>query len=427
MPGAIRLSTGVPLVIARTPMRSSMLAVVLLPALVLVVGATTSASAQYADDFPDPQRFTLRNGLEVVLDPVPARREVTVLVSYHVGTRDQPRGWTGLAHLTEHLMFEGSLHAPGGYIETLERAGSIDRNATTSVDRTEYFQTVPSSGLETVLFLESDRMAYLLSTLDQRGLEEQRRVVERERIERQTLSERGLLPAFIARALYPIAHPYRDVIEVPGDLAAISLPHVQWFVQSWYQPANATLVISGGFDPALARALVERWFGSLRPASALPARATAARVRLDDELRMVIAADTTTDQLRVVWPTPAYGAPGDAELDVIAHVLTERLQLTLVEQGLALAAWARQSSHQLCSEFTAGALVPHERGTAEALAAIDAELARLEQGVDPALVRRVQEVWLDRLVAQMEHPAARAGMLALRMYDGAPYTVAREA
>lgn len=386
------------------------------------------AGAQYAVSFPDPERFELSNGLEVVLDPVPERREVTVHVSYHVGMRDERPGWSGLAHLTEHLMFEGSLHAPGdAYAATLERAGSTDRNATTSLDRTDYYQTVPSAALETVLFLESDRMAYLLSTLDERAVDDQRRIVERERIERQTLSTQGALPALVSRALYPVGHGYRDVSEVPADLAAIRLSHVQWFVQSWYQPANATLVISGGFDPASARALVERWFGGIRRSGTSPARAAPSRVRLDDELRMVIATETTMDQLRVIWPTPAYGAPGDAELDVVAHILGERLRLALVERGLAVAAWARQASHQLCSEFTAGALVPRERGTAEALRVIDAELASLASGIDAALVRRVQEVWFDRLVARMEHPGTRASMLAHELYDGTPYTVARDA
>ncbi|UJR82606.1 M16 family metallopeptidase [Sandaracinus amylolyticus] len=402
---------------------------------ILLLTTTLSAHAQVARDpqrfaleIPDPERYVLENGLEVILDPLPGRREVTVQVTYHVGAADQRPGWTGLAHLAEHLMFEGSLHVPSdAYIPWLERAGSLDRNATTSLDRTEYHQTLPSERLETALFLESDRMAYLLSVLDEANVAEQRRVVARERIEHDVLSAHGLLPSVIARALYPEEHPYRDVDERPSDLEAIRLAHVQWFVQSYYQPANATLVISGGFDPAPARAQIERWFGSIRRSAPRPARTAPPRVRLEDETRIVIEVDHTNDELRVIWPTPAYGAPGDAELDVVAHILEERLRLALVERGLAIGVWAGQMSRERGSEFTAGVVLPRDRGTAEALAVIDAEVARLREGVDPALVRRVDQVWFDRLVQRMERTAARAELLSLRWHDGTPYTVASDA
>lgn len=277
---------------------------------------------RFALHAPDPERYRLANGLEVVLDPLPGRREVTVHVTYHVGIADEPRGWTSLAHLVEHLMFEGSRHVPAdAYIPWLERAGSVDRNATTSLDRTEYYQTVPSEQLETVLFLESDRMAYLLSTLTERNVEEQRRVVERERVERRVLSGRGALPAVLAEALYPEGHPYRDADERPEDLAAIRLAHVQWFVQSYYQPANATLVVSGGFDPALARGRIERWFGAIRRSGPRPARRPTPRIRLEDETRIVVEAPLTNDELAV--------ASDHATMRVECTVRAERLPETL--------------------------------------------------------------------------------------------------
>ncbi|AKF04785.1 M16 family metallopeptidase [Sandaracinus amylolyticus] len=389
---------------------------------------TARAPERFALEMPDPERYVLENGLEVILDPLPGRREVTVQVTYHVGAADQRPGWTGLAHLAEHLMFEGSLHVPNdSYIPWLERAGSLDRNATTSLDRTEYHQTLPSERLETALFLESDRMAYLLSVLDEANVDEQRRIVARERIEHYALSAHGLLPGVTARALYPEGHPYREVDERPADLEAIRLAHVQWFVQSYYQPANATLIVSGGFEPASARAQIERWFGSIRRSGRVPPRVTPPRVRLEDETRIVVEADHTNDELRVVWPTPAYGAPGDAELDVVAHILEERLRLALVERGLAIGVWAYQLSRERGSEFTAGVVLPRDRGTAEALSAIDAELERMRGGVDPALVRRVDQVWFDRLVERMERTSARAQLLSMRWHDGTPYTVAADA
>lgn len=397
-------------------------------AAVVLASLAATARAQHAISFPDPERYELENGLEVVLDPVQGRREVTVLVSYRVGMRDQPAGWTGLAHLVEHLMFEGSLHVPeDSFIPSLERAGSLDRNAVTLRDSTDYFQTVPSERLEQVLFLESDRMAFLLSTLDEESVAGQRLVVERERIERRAISGRGALPAMVARGLYPEGHPYRDVEEVPAHLAQVRLPQVQWFVQSYYQPANATLVISGGFDRTRTRAWIERWFGSIRRSAPLPRRREVERVRLAGERHVTVEADVPTDELQVIWPTPAYFAPGDAELDVVAHILEERLRLALVERGSALAVGCRQSSRELVSELSIVVRLGRGQGTDQALAVVDAELARFAQGIDEALVRRVREVWFDRLIERMERSSSRAGLLASRVHDGSGYTVARDA
>jgi zinc protease len=394
----------------------------------LIVALAATARAQHALTIPDPERYELENGLEVVLDPIPGRRDVAVVVAYHVGMADQPPGWTGLAHLVEHLMFEGSRHVGADtYIPTLERIGAFDHNAVTVLDTTEYFQTVSAEQLDTVLFLESDRMAFLLSTLGRRSLVAQQRVVARERIQRRELSPSALLPRMISTALYPAGHPYRDVHERPEDLAAIGLPQVQWFVQSYYQPANATLVVCGGFDPAAVRPRIERWFGSIRRSGALPARPDPPPIRLEGERRMILEADVQSDELRVIWPTPAYFAPGDAELDVVAHIVQTVLEIALVERGLALGVWARQASHRLVSDFTVGVVVPRGGGTQVAFEAVDATLDLLARGADAGLVRQARDLWFDRLVDRVERTGARAGLLSTRMRDGTPYTIAADA
>ena len=317
----------------------------------------------------EPLRYTLPNGLTVVLDPLPTRREVAVCVTYHVGSRDQPPGWTGLAHLTEHLMFRGSAHvAQDGYWRTVERLGSTERNATTTSDDTTYYAVVPATHLESLLYLEADRMGFLLSSLSEADVEAQRLVVARERAEREALHARSGVPFIIQSLLWPEGHPYRALQERPADLDAIHLPQVQSFVQTWYAPDNATLSISGGFDTAAVRAMVERWFGGLRRSGPRQEAPVAPVERLGAAHDVLLETHVPVDELHIYWATPPFGAPGDAELDVAARILERRLRQRLVETGTVLEISAGQSSRDLASDFSVGAAVPAGRSTAEVLA-----------------------------------------------------------
>ncbi len=409
--------------------RSSLAALVAL--LVALAALDAEAQAPAHPGMREPERYHLDNGLEVVLDALPERHAIAVCVNYHVGTRDQRRGWTGLAHLTEHLMFEGSAHLePDQYWREVERAGGIDRNATTGADDTTYWAVVPSTEIERMLWLESDRMGYLLARLDSAAIDAQRAVVARERAERIGLRARSGVPRIVSRVLFADDHPYREVEELPADLDAITLPHVQRWVQDYYAPDNATLAISGGFDPAVVRPMVERWFGSLRRTAPARPRATPRYEQLAEARDVVLEAHTTTDELHLYWPTPAFGAPGDAELDVAARILTRRLRAVLVESGIALAVAAWQSSRDLASEASVSVLLPAGRGTEQARVLVEREIARLaREAPEEDLVVRYRTMWLDDLAHRLESLAGRAGFFSMhsQSFPGGHWSIAADA
>ncbi len=301
------------------------------------------------------QRFRLANGLDVVLEPQSQRASVAVLVRYHVGHRDQPAGYTGLAHMVEHLMFERSANAPGHFTATLEAMGATSVNGVTSSDYTTYYEVVPPHQLQRTLWLESDRMGNLLARINERSLDAQRRVVLNEDRERSGGARFTFLRA-IHEQLYPAGHPYREIGEFHEDVEAISLANIQWFHQRWYTPANATLVVVGAFDAAAIRAAIEREFGVLR-GSAPPVRTTPAPFTVAGDLRVTVNAPVFSDQLNVIWSSPPLHARGDAELDLIAFVLgtpsVGRLHRRLVHDlDFAEDVRVSQSSNELCSEFS---------------------------------------------------------------------------
>src|SRR5919107_2112916 len=212
------------------------------------------------------EKYVLDNGLEVILSEDHRLPLTAVNLWYHVGPANEIPGRTGFAHLFEHMMFQGSKHvAADTHFKLLEAAGASDINGTTDFDRTNYFETVPSNQLELALWMESDRMGYLLDVLDEKALANQRDVVRNER--RQSLENRpyGVPEEVLYQTLYPAGHPYHGVvIGSHADLAAAQLGDVQQFFRQYYTPNNASLAIVGDFDPAAARALVEKYFGGLK-------------------------------------------------------------------------------------------------------------------------------------------------------------------
>jgi predicted Zn-dependent peptidase len=209
------------------------------------------------------QQFTLRNGLRVVVHEDRKAPIVAVSIWYNVGSKDEPRGRTGFAHLFEHLMFNGSENAPGEYFEYTRGMGATDLNGTTWFDRTNYFQTVPRPALERALYLESDRMGYLLGAVTQQNLTNQIGVVQNEK--RQGDNEPfGLVEYAQLEALFPEGHPYRhSTIGAMADLSAASLDDVKSWFRERYGPNNAVLVLAGDVNAAEARPLVERYFGRI--------------------------------------------------------------------------------------------------------------------------------------------------------------------
>jgi zinc protease len=332
-------------------------------------------------------RVRLSNGLDVLLEEDHRSPRVAVHVEYRVGARDQPAGYTGLAHTVEHVMFSWCRWEPRGFHVAIEQLGGSGVNAITSADTTEYFESAPASQLERVLALEADRMGFLLAHLDEPMLAAQRRVVGREFAQHQSSVDVVGLGAYVDEALFPVGHPYRKIREREDELRALTLDNVRWFHQRWYVPSNAMLVVVGDFELSRARAMVERHFGGLATVNPPRRRGTnfgVDSVGLGREGRIVAVTPSPQSSVAIVWRTPAYLAPDDAEFDVIAYVLAQgalgRLDQRLVrELGVAQVVSARQQSMQLESLFTIDALVSEGRTTGQVLEPIDRELARLRR------------------------------------------------
>jgi zinc protease len=323
------------------------------------IGAIASAQAPQAR--PSPLRipfesYALPNGLRVVLAPSNVSPTVAVTAWYHVGSKNETVGKTGFAHLFEHVMFTGSGHVPYGVHDRLTEGVGGSNNGTTSRDRTTYYETVPSNYLETALWLESDRMGFLLDTLDVQKLDAQRDIVKNERRQRMDNQPYGLVDEIVSNTLYPPAHPYSwSVIGSMADLTAASEADVKDFFRLYYAPGNAILSIAGDFQPAQAKALVKKYFGAF-PRGAAIVRPAAAPVTRDGETRLVYEDRVQVPRLVIVWPT--VGSRNDdrfalAVLDAIsAGPRTTRLTKALVyDRQLATSIAATQDSDESAGEW----------------------------------------------------------------------------
>ncbi|MDP3277386.1 MAG: pitrilysin family protein [Deltaproteobacteria bacterium] len=331
------------------------------------------------------QRFTLDNGLEVIVHEDHRSPAVTVNVWYHVGSKDEPRGRNGFAHLFEHLMFQGSRHVPEDkFFEILESIGATSVNGTTGDDRTNYFETVPRSRLATALWLESDRMGFLLDHVDQRTFENQREVVLNEYRQNYENAPYGAVWRILREAVFPQGHPYhRLAIGTPQDLAAATLDDVRRFFRTFYVPNNATLVLAGDITLADARTMVTQYFGPI-PRGPQPPRREPGPARPLALQHLDVEASVELPRVVIAWQTPRYFAPGDAELDVIGNLLSNgqssRLFRRLVRQEqVAVDVSAFQNSMELASMFVITATLRPNQSHAAVRDAIDEELATLVQ------------------------------------------------
>jgi len=300
-------------------------------------------------------RRTLSNGLDVIVHEDHGLPIVAVNLWYHVGSKNERRGRTGFAHLFEHLMFEGSAHHDHGYFAPLQRAGA-SLNGSTSADRTNYWEVVPSGALDLALWLESDRMGHLLPALTQAKFDNQRDVVLNERRQNYENRPYGMAGLAVAEALYDHDHPYSwPTIGSPDDIKAASLDDVQAFFRAYYHPRNASLVLAGDIDEAHAFDLAERYFGDLAPGPDVPP-VQAAVPRLAGNVRLRLEDRVELPRLYLAWHSPGLFADDDAELDLLADVIgggkTARLyQALVVEQQLATEVTAVQYSRELTGMF----------------------------------------------------------------------------
>jgi zinc protease len=326
---------------------------------------------------------TLANGLDVIVHEDHHVPIVAVNVWYHVGSKNERPGMTGFAHLFEHLMFEGSEHHNAGYFPPLQQAGG-QVNGSTNTDRTNYWEVVPTSAVDLALWMESDRMGYLLPALTAARFETQRDVVLNERRQNYENRPYGLALVALTAALFPPDHPYHWLtIGSAEDIRAMRLEDVQDFFRTYYHPANASLALAGDIDTARAFDLAERYFGDLTSGPSLQPVDAGSTVGRDS--RLVLEDRVELPRLYMAWSSPAMFAEGDAEIDLLADLLangkTSRLYRTLVyEQRLALDVSGYQNSRELGSLFLLVATVAPGRSLADVVATIDAELQRLQDG-----------------------------------------------
>ena len=341
---------------------------------------------------------TLANGLDVIVHEDHHVPIVAVNVWYHVGSKNERPGRTGFAHLFEHLMFEGSEHHNAGYFPPLQQAGALV-NGSTNTDRTNYWEVVPTSAIDRALWMESDRMGYLLPALTRERFENQRDVVLNER--RQSYENRpyGMVMMALSSALYPPDHPYSWMtIGSADDIRAMQLDDVQEFFRTYYRPSNASLVLAGDIDTERGFELAEAYFGEI-PAGVRPAPISAAAA-LRSEQRLVMEDRVELPRVYMAWHSPAMFAPGDAEMDLVGDLLangkTSRLYRTLVyELRMALDVSAYQGSREIGSFFMLVATAAPGHTLADIVAHIDREL---EQVVSDG--PSVEE--MERSVAQAE-------------------------
>jgi zinc protease len=357
------------------------------------------------------REVTLPNGLTVILHQDRTVPVVAVNIWYHVGSANEHRGRTGFAHLFEHLMFEGSKHVKEGEFDKLLESAGGNNNGSTNNDRTNYVIDVPSNALDLALFLESDRMGYLLDTMSPERVNGQRDVVKNERRQSYENQPYGSASIEIGRMLYPENHPYNwPTIGYMEDLTAASYEDVVQFFKKYYVPNNASLVVAGDIDLDTAQAAVEKWFGEIpRGAEVEPVAPPAAY--LNEVKQETITDKVQLPRLYLAWLTPRAYAPGDATLDVVSSILTggknSRLYKRLVyDTQIAQDVSAFQQSQALGGAFTIVATASPGHTIGEIHKIIDEELDRLRQ--EPPDIREVQRA-INQIEAQFYRQIERVG------------------
>ena len=367
-------------------------------------------------------KYVLPNGLQVILVEDKRLPLVAVNVWYHVGPANEAPGLTGFAHLFEHMMFAGSKHLPRGLADRLmEGAGASDSNGSTDYDRTNYYDTVPSNQLELALWVHADRMGYLLDVLDQKSLTNQQDVVRNERRDTVENEPYGIVEEALNHALFPQDHPYRaSVIGSHADIQNAKLADVRDFFTRYYGPNNASIVIAGDIDKVKTRALVAKYFGSLRRGPAV-VRPKVTTPPITSEKRLVVPDRVELPRVYMGWLTPPAYQPGDAELAVAAQILaggkSSRLYKSLVYgRQIAQDVDANQDARALASTFLIEVTARAGHTPAELEEAIDLELAalrdhgpteqevaRARNQIETAIVSSLEKLGGDGLADQLNH------------------------
>src|SRR6185436_6124310 len=351
--------------------------------------AATPAQPSYAEKLAAMKleipytKYVLKNGLTLLVNEDHKTPTVYFNIWYHVASKNEPERRTGFAHLFEHIMFNGSQHWDDDFFKATQKIGATNQNGSTSSDRTNYYQSVPKESLESILWLESDRMGYLLPTLTKAKLDEQRGVVQNEKRQGDN-QPYGLVQYQIAEAIYPKGHPYAySVIGSMDDLDAASLDDVKDWFRTWYGPSNAVVVLSGDISPEEAKAKVEKYFGEIpsgppraRPKAWVAKRTGAQREEMSDRV--------AAPRIYKVWNVPEFNHPEGELLDVAAYALAgdknARLTKRLVyDEQVATSVSAFNGQSEIAGQF---------RITVSAKP--DADLAHIEQVIDEEMGKLFQ-------------------------------------
>jgi len=364
--------------------RTALLAVALSTALgTLAPTAALAAKPAAATKVDIPfEQFTLPNGLRVIVHTDRKAPIVAVNIWYHVGSKDEPAGRTGFAHLFEHLMFQSSENHDGEYFEPFKQVGATGQNGTTNTDRTNYFENVPTTALDMALWMESDRMGHLVGAIDQAALDEQRGVVQNEKRQGEN-QPYGQVWEKINRSLYPVGHPYHhSVIGSMNDLNAASLDDVKTWFRTWYGPNNAVLVLAGDIDLATAKEKAAKYFGSI------PAGPTMAQPKVDVAKRDADTREVMTDkvpQARIyrAWNVAQVGTTDIDQLQLLGQILGGAKSSRLSQR--------LQHQDKLVDNISAGAY-------GSQLGSNFMVMATVKQGQDPAQVEKIIDEEIERLL-----------------------------
>ena len=360
------------------------------------------------------KKFVLKNGLTLIVHEDHKAPIVAVNIWYHVGSKNEKPGKTGFAHLFEHLMFGGSQHFNGRYIDAMERIGATDLNGTTNEDRTNFFETVPTPALDYTLWMESDRMGYMNEAIDQKTLDLQRGVVQNEK--RQDENEPyGLVDEQTNKDTHPAGHPYSwSVIGSMEDLNAASLDDVHEWFKSYYGPSNATLVIAGDVDPETARQKVEKYFGEI-PSGPPVARERTWVAKMSGAHREFMEDRVPQERIYKIWNIPEYGSADGDYLDLVSDVLaageTSRLYKRLVyTDQIATDVSAYVDPREIGGQFGIVATAKEGVPLAKVEKAIDEELAKfLATGPTDQEVSRVRTRYLANFIRQADRVGGFGG------------------
>ncbi len=353
--------------------------------LILLAAVFTTVAHPQSKDIDIPfQKFVLDNGLTVIVHEDHKAPIVAINIWYHVGSKNEKPGKTGFAHLFEHLMFGGSEHSHGRYIDAMEKIGATDLNGTTNNDRTNYFENVPTSAVDFTLWMESDRMGFLLGSLDQETLDLQRGVVQNEKRQDEN-QPYAVSDELITKNTYPAGHPYSwTVIGDMADLNAASMADVKEWFKTYYGPSNVTIVIAGDIDAKTAKEKVEKYFGNIPPGPPV-AHQEVWIAKMTGTHRQVVQDRVPQARVYKVWNVPQYGSADADYLNMVSDVLSQgkssRFYKRLVyDDQIATEARASVDLNEIAGQFYI-----------QATARPGEQLARVEKELDEELARFLKD------------------------------------